>query len=162
MLKRASLKLLLILKACNIFAFYKYSFAIRDEEIFIPCNTPDVYFMDRFLNYSDLKFEFLPDSNVLVQGTAFWIKDLGNEHKGENKLSIHIFKKDRDKWSPTVYNIERADVCSSLFKSTEIWYPYFKDVSEENRKCPFFVGQELFFNRTAQLDLTVPVANFAG
>lgn len=89
-----------------------------------------------------------------------WIKDLGTDQLGEvferifiskymqiyffaflqDRMSIEVFKKDRDKWVPTIYNINRADVCQALFNPTEIWHQYLKDVTEENRKCPFFVG----------------------
>lgn len=42
-----------------------------------------VYFLDRFIDISDVYFEFLENETLYVQGTAVWLREPGTEHVGE-------------------------------------------------------------------------------
>ncbi|TMW50365.1 hypothetical protein DOY81_004550, partial [Sarcophaga bullata] len=162
MFRRVLLTLSIIFNAYNICASYKYSVAIQDEKIFVPCNISGVYFGDRYVDMSSIRFEFLSNGSVHAHGSVTIIKDLGTDHVGEDKASLQIFKKDRDRWAPTVYNMNRPDLCETLFNPTEIWHKYTQNISKDNRKCPFFVGQTLNFDEIADLDIILPDPNIAG
>lgn len=62
---------------------YKYNIVFQDEEIFVPCNASGVYSGDRYLDLSDMKYEYLANGSVYTHGSMIFIKDLGTEHIGQ-------------------------------------------------------------------------------
>ena len=42
-----------------------------------------MYYADRYLDMSDMRYEFLPNGSVYVHGSEVFIRDLSTEHLGE-------------------------------------------------------------------------------
>ncbi|KAM7357094.1 uncharacterized protein ACRADG_002589 [Cochliomyia hominivorax] len=111
----------------------------------------DVHFIDEYLDISNVKFQFLDDNSVYVNGQAVLIKDIG---QAMNPVSFQLFKKNRNTWSNTVYNLRRQDMCTALYNPQEVWHNYVKDIPKEKRTCPLNKGMIFTINNTSEM--TVP------
>lgn len=91
MFEKELLTLFLICRVTSVHlqTSFKYNAQIQDEQIFMPCNIPDVYFIDRYLDKSNLEFEFLANSSIHVHGYSEWIKDLGTDN-GSGVIKVYL------------------------------------------------------------------------
>ena len=71
-------------------ASYRYNVDLHDERVAIPCNRSDLYFWDRFADISNLKFEYLSNGSIYVNGFAVVTKDFGTDIVGQ--VFYHTFK----------------------------------------------------------------------
>ena len=50
---------------------------LKNEDIFTPCDMEDVHFVDEYLDFTHINFEFLPNGSVYALGYATLIKEIG-------------------------------------------------------------------------------------
>ncbi|KAM7355047.1 uncharacterized protein ACRADG_001275 isoform 2-T2 [Cochliomyia hominivorax] len=127
---------------------FKYGIDLVNEDVYSPCEMDNVYFTTEYVDPSNLTFEFIDDGTVHVTGNSVLIKDIG---QAMNPVSLQIYKKDRDQWVNTIYNMKRNDVCTALFNPQELWHEYIRNIPKELRKCPMQKGLSLPFNVTSNV-----------
>ncbi|XP_046807564.1 uncharacterized protein LOC124420045 [Lucilia cuprina] len=79
-----------------------------------------------------------------------------------NPATIQAFKKKRNSWVSTIYNIERPDACKHIFSRNEMWAGLMDVIPEEERICPFFKGQKIHFKVVADMSVYSPDPHGAG
>ncbi|XP_055907562.1 uncharacterized protein LOC129942583 [Eupeodes corollae] len=118
-----------------------YVFTLQEEGA-TPCPDSEDIFIDAYFDLSNIEWMQIDDETIMIRGYVIFLQ------KVDPSLHFHmqVQKLSSGRWIETAFQIDRPDVCMTLFDKYEIWYDFIKELEANSNLCPPKPGTKYEFH----------------